>query len=141
MRAKKWAAHEDLFKVDENAQKLDPEKRMAFHNIKAEALNMVKRARPDALVSIAFLTTRSQDPDVDDWRKLGQLIENLQATVNLPLTIRTNSSRVLNKYVDASFAVHANKRGHTSGSLTMGRGFPILCLNKQKLTNLWELMI
>ena len=37
-------------------------------------------------------------------------------------------------YVDASFAVHPNMRSHTRGGLTMGRGFPISVLTKQKLT-------
>ncbi len=36
-------------------------------------------------------------------------------------------------YVDASFAVHPNLRGHTGGGLTMGRGFPISASTKQKL--------
>jgi hypothetical protein len=36
-------------------------------------------------------------------------------------------------YVDASFAVHSNMRGHTGGCLTMGRGFPISVSTKQKL--------
>jgi hypothetical protein len=36
-----------LFKVDEDAKKLDTEQSKAFHNIVAKALYMVKRARPD----------------------------------------------------------------------------------------------
>jgi hypothetical protein len=36
-------------------------------------------------------------------------------------------------YVDASFAVHPNMRGHTGGCLTMGCRFPISVSNKQKL--------
>jgi hypothetical protein len=36
-------------------------------------------------------------------------------------------------YVDASFAVHPNMRGHTGGGLTLGRGFPITVSTKQKL--------
>ena len=36
-------------------------------------------------------------------------------------------------YVNASFAVHPNMRGHTGGGMTMGRGFPILPSTKQKL--------
>jgi hypothetical protein len=31
------------------------------------------------------------------------------------------------------FAMHPNMRGHTGGGLTMGRGFPISVLTKQKL--------
>jgi hypothetical protein len=76
-RAKTCAAPEDLLKVDKDATKLDTEQSTAFHNIVAKALYMVKRARPDGSVSIAFLTTRVQAPDVDDYRKLGHFIAYL----------------------------------------------------------------
>ncbi len=66
-----------MFKVDEDATKLDTEQSTAFHNIVAKALYMVKRARPDGSVSITFLTTRVRAPDVDDYRKLGHFIEYL----------------------------------------------------------------
>ena len=56
-KSKSSAAPEDLFKVDEDATKLNTEMATAFHNIVAKALYVVKRARPDASVSIAFLTT------------------------------------------------------------------------------------
>ncbi len=93
----------------------------------------MKRARPDASVSIAFLTTRVRAPDVDDWRKLEHLIQYFRSTVDLPLTLGAKTGGVLNWYIDASFAVHSNMRGHTGGGLTMGRGFPIVSSNKQKL--------
>lgn len=54
-------------------------------------------------------------------------------TADLPLVLGADSSGVLNWYVDASFAVHPNMRGHTGGGLTMGRGFPIVSSTKQKL--------
>ncbi len=41
--------------------------------------------------------------------------------------------RILNWYVDASFAVHPNMRGHMGGGLTLGKGFPIVSSTKQKL--------
>ncbi len=132
-RAKTCAAPEDLFKVDEDATKLDTQQSTAFHNIVAKALYRVKRARPDGSVSIAFLTTRVRAPDVNDYRKLGHFIEYLRGTVELPLILGADSSGVLKWYVDASFAVHPNMRGHTGGGLTMGRGFPILSSTKHKL--------
>jgi len=49
------------------------------------------------------------------------------------LTLGAKKGGVLNWYVDASFAVHSNMRGHTGGGLTMGRGFPIVSSTKQKL--------
>ncbi len=36
-------------------------------------------------------------------------------------------------YIDDSFAVHPNMRGHAGGGLTMGQGFPIVASWKQKL--------
>lgn len=127
------AAPEDLFKVNEDAEKLTPMKATIFHNIVAKALYLVKRARPDASVATAFLTTRVRAPDVDDWRKLEHLVEYLRSTKNMPLILGADNSNVLHWYVDASFAVHANMRGHTGGGLTMGRGFPIVSSTKQKL--------
>ena len=127
------AAPEDLFKVDEDATKLNPDMATAFHNIVAKALYLVKRARPDASVSIAFLTTRVREPNVDDWRKLEHLIEYFKSTTDMPLILGADNSGVLNWYVDASFAVHSNMRGHTGGGLTLGKGFPIASSTKQKL--------
>lgn len=64
-KGRKYVAPDDLFKVDKDTTTLDAEMSTAFHNIVAKALYMVKRAQPDALVAIAFLTTRVGSPDVD----------------------------------------------------------------------------
>ena len=132
-KTKPTAAPEDLFKTDEAATKLGQDLATAFHNIVAKALYVVKRARPDASVPIAFLTTRVRSPDVDDWRKLRHMIEYLRSTIDMPLILGDETSGVLNWYVDALFAMHSNMRGHTGGGLTMGRGFPIVSSTKQKL--------
>jgi hypothetical protein len=68
----------------------------AFHHIVAKALYLVKRARPDALLAITFLTTRVQSPDVDDWNKLEHLIEYFRAMVNLPLILGVDGTSILN---------------------------------------------
>ena len=93
----------------------------------------MKRARPDASSAVAFLTTRVKAPDIDNRRKLGHLMEYLIFTADMPLILGAKSSGVLNWFVDVSFAVHPNMRGHTGGGLTMGRGYPIVCSTKQKL--------
>ncbi len=64
------AAPEDLFKIDEGWEKLSPTQATAFHNLIVKELYIVKRARPDAVVAIEFLTTQVRPPDVDSWRKL-----------------------------------------------------------------------
>ena len=72
-------------------------------------------------------------PDVDDWKKLKHLIEYFRATIDLPLILGADGTGILNWYVDASFAVHANIRGHTGGALAMGQGFPIVSSTKHKI--------
>jgi hypothetical protein len=118
------AAPDDLFKVDENVVKLDQARAKAFHNITAKKIYVAKRARPGISLSIAFLTTRVKGPDIDDWRKLCHLGKYLRSTRELPLILAADGTGVLSWYVDASFAVHPDMRGHTGGAMTMGRGFP-----------------
>ena len=132
-RAKSSAAPDDLFVVDEDAEKLSEIGQTAFHHLVAKTLYISKRARPDLSTAIAFLTTRVKAPDIDDWRKLSHMMEYLRVDRLRPLILSADSSGVLMWYVDASFAVHPNMRSHTGGGLTMGRGFPIVTSTKQKL--------
>jgi hypothetical protein len=81
------AAPDDLFKVDEDAMKLDQAKAKAFHNLTAKIIYVTKRARPDISLAVAFLTTRVKGPNIDDWRKLRHVIEYLRVTRDLPLIL------------------------------------------------------
>ncbi len=123
--ARTSAASDDLFFVNEDAEKPSEEGATAFHNLVAKTLYVSKRARPDVSTAIAFLTTRVRAPDVDDWRKLSHLMEYLRVDRLCLLILSADGSGVLMWYVNASFAVHPNMRSHTRGVFTMGRGFPI----------------
>jgi hypothetical protein len=46
-----------------------------------------------------------------------------------------DSTGILSWYVDASFAVHPDMRGHTGRAMTMGRGFPLDSSTKHKLNS------
>ncbi len=118
------AAPNDLFKVDEDAMKLDQARVKAFHNITSKGIYVDKKARPDISLSIAFLTTRVKGPDIDDWRKLCHLVEYLRSTRGLPLILAADGTGVLSWYFDALFEVHPDMSGHTGGAMTMGIGFP-----------------
>jgi hypothetical protein len=127
------AAPDDLFKVDEDAVKLEHAAAKSFHNITAKSIYVTKRARPDISLPVAFLTTRVKGPNIDDKRKLCHMVEYLRSTRELPLILGADGSGVLYWYVDASFAVHPDMRGHTGGTMTMGRGFPLAKSTKHKL--------
>jgi hypothetical protein len=127
------AAPVDLFRVQPECIKLSPAKQEMFHSIVAKTLFATKRARPDTGTSISFLTTRVREPDTDDWSKMVHLMKYIRGTKDMPLILSANGSGILKWWVDGSFAVHPNMRGHTGGGLSMGRGFPITSSSKQKL--------
>jgi hypothetical protein len=60
-------------------------------------------------------------------------MEYLRGDRDRPLILGTDIEGMLMWYVNASFAVHPNMRGHTGGGMTMGRGFPISVSTKQKM--------
>jgi hypothetical protein len=96
-------------------------------------LYATKRARPDTCTANAFLTTRVPEPDKDNWTKLLHMIRYIRGTRTMPLILSANGSGILKLWVDASFAVHPNMRGHSGGGLSLGHGFPIVSSTKQKL--------
>jgi hypothetical protein len=126
-------APDNLFTIDEDCEKLPEDMAADFHTIAAKILYMMKRARPNTCLSVAFLSTRVRAPDRDDWEKLRHLVEYLRKDNIRPLVLGANNDGLLMWYVDALFAVHPNMRGHTGGGLTLGRGFPISASTKQKL--------
>jgi len=127
------AAPVDLFRVRPDSDKLSLAQKDKFHSLVAKTLFATKRARPDTGTSISFLTTRVREPDEDDWSKLVHLMKYIRGTKEMPLILSANGSGILKWWVDGSFAVHPNMRGHTGGGLSMGRGFPITSSSKQKL--------
>jgi hypothetical protein len=124
------AAPDSIFKVDESCEKLKQDKAVEFHKLVANTLYSTKRAMPDTCTAIAFLTTRVRAPDKDDWNKLVHFMRYIRGTHTMPLILSANGSGILKWWVDASFAVHPNMRGHSGGGLSLGRGFPIVSSTK-----------
>ncbi len=129
----KTPAPDNLFVVNEDCEKLLEAVSADFHTTVVKTLHLTKRARPNACLAIAFLTMRVRAPDTNDWEKLCHLMEYLRGNHDWPLVLCADNGRLLMWYIDAAFAVHPNMHGHTGSGLTMGRGFPISVLTKQKL--------
>ena len=85
---KSSAAPENLFVVNEECEKLSTDKSVHFHNLVAKTLYTTKRARPDTCTAVAFLTTRVQEPNLDDWNKLSHMMRYIRGTRQLPLMYR-----------------------------------------------------
>ena len=125
-------AADHLFKVNPEAERLNKKDSETFHKYVAKLLFASKRARPDIQTAIAFLCTRVQNPDVDDWKKLVRVLGYVKETIFLPLVLGWDETGNIYWYVDASFAVHQNMRSHTGGVMTFGKGAVLSVSTKQK---------
>jgi hypothetical protein len=123
-----------LFKTrKDNGVKLTWEKAKLFHSTVAKLLFVAKRARPDILLTVSFLTTRVKCPDQDDWKKLIRLLGYLKETANLYLTLSCSNLNNLPWFIDGSYALHEDMRGQ-SGAMLLARNCAMLFRsNKQKV--------
>ena len=111
---------EYLFQINlENPVKLVNPKAQFFHHFLAKILFLFKRDRPDLRPVVAFLCTGLKKPDTDDYNKPRKMIQYLQTTPNLWLTLEANSLHLIKCYIDASYEVHPDMRIHTGGSLSL----------------------
>ena len=115
------AAH--LFKVDsENPRLLDEERKTIFVHLVMQGLYLSQRGCPDIRTAIAFLCGRLHNPDEDDYKKLTRMIRYLRGTKNLILTLQANDDGLVRWWIDTSYAVHGDMKGHTGATLSLGKG-------------------
>ncbi len=128
-------ATDNLYRIrkEEDTTLLSKEKSNNFHSNVAKLLFLAKRGRPDILLAISFLTTRVKAPDEDDWKKLLRVLGYLKGTLNFELTISCNSLDKLTWYIDGSYAIHEDMKGHSGAVLLIGDSTVLSRSNKQKV--------
>ena len=57
------AAPKYIYKIDEDCEKLSPDKANMFRNLVAKTLYTTKQASPDTCTAVAFLATRVSEPN------------------------------------------------------------------------------
>ena len=125
-----------LFKVNNiNPEYLSVKDAEAFYHSTMQLAYLAHHAHPDVRTAVTFLQTRVQHPDWDDLKKLLQVIKYLHWTRCLELTLRINPAKKLTWWVDASYAVHSDMKGHTGGTLSLGCGSMYSLSTKQKLVS------
>jgi hypothetical protein len=126
---------EKLFKVQEDAKKLDEERRSIFHTFVMKAMFTCKRARPDIEPAISFLSSRVNDPNKGDWKKLLRVMSFMKGTTDDVLTLEADDTTTLTWYIHVAFAVHGDMKSHTGAVFTMGKGAIIGSSTKQKVNS------
>ena len=82
---------------------------------------------------VSFLTKRVRSPDEDDWKKLKRGLMYLKGTMHMKLNITVDSLSTITWYVDASYGVHYDCKGHTGMMMTLGAGAAMSMSKAQKL--------
>jgi hypothetical protein len=106
-------AGDRLFDVqdEKDARSLEEERAIAFQHTTAQLLFMATRARRDIQTAVAFLTTRVNARDEDNWGKLKHVLQYLNRTKYLKLTISVEDLGILKWCVDGSHNVHWGCKG------------------------------
>ena len=80
-----------------------------------------------------FLTTRVQNPDINDFKKLDRCLRYIQETKDMPLILTATNPHVIRSWVDASFAVHPVMKSHTGATMSMACGSIYSLSTKHKI--------
>jgi len=120
-----------LFNLNKDSKKLQEDKAQLFHHLVAKLLYLSHRTRQDIQMVVAFLCTRVQSPDEDNYKKLTRVMQYLQAHKDITLTLEPGKQP--NWWVDSSYAVHPDMRSHSGIVMSLGKGAAYLTSCKQKL--------
>ena len=114
----------DLFKVNPATKLLSEQQHESFHRCVGKLLYLARHCRPDILCSVVFLSSRANEPNEDDWKKLMQLLKYLNNTPELGLCLQPDRDGKLRLqcYCDASFNVHEGAKSHGGIYITFGGG-------------------
>ena len=75
-----------------------------------------------------------QKSNHSDWKKLKRLLQFINCTIDEKLTLRADKGLTFVKYwVDASYAIHPDMRGHTGAHMSLGQGTIVGISTKQKM--------
>jgi hypothetical protein len=122
-----------LFDLCTDSPLLDRKQSDAFHSCVAKCLYLSKRARPDILLTVSFLTSRVLSPNVADQRKLFRLLKYLNGTRDVGIRLRPGKTVQIEADIDASYGVHSDGKSHSALHLSLGAGNIFAKSTKQKI--------
>ena len=116
---KSSAAPENLFKFDEEYQKLSSEKSKGFHNLVSKTIYTTKTSGPDICTPVTLHTNIIKERDTGYWKKLAHLMNYLREKTNLSLILGIGGTGILKWWIDTYFSVHPSMRDHNAGGISI----------------------
>jgi hypothetical protein len=101
----------------------EPFNQKQYLSLTMSLMYLARFTRPDILMPITYLATRSAKPTTEDFSKLMRVVRYGTQNIGLVFTATDMQPRI---YADASHCLHTDGRGQAGVVITMG-GAPILC--------------
>ena len=95
-----------LFITNDKTKLLDEHKKDIFCSYVMKCMFLAKRAQPDILLGITFLSTQVMKSNEEDWKILVRIISYLKNSKEIVLCLEVDDIQELKWYVDASFGTH-----------------------------------
>lgn len=124
-------ATQKLFDVTPDSKKCSDS--VKFYSVMAKLLYLGKRGRPDILIAVQFLCTRVKEPTLEDEKKLEQVLGYLLMTKSWTRAFDKSPFERVTKYIDASFATHADGKGQSACFVMLGNTLVHESYKKQQL--------
>ena len=118
-----------------DAPRASEEDQKYFRTYVAKMLYVAKRAKPECLVAVAFLSTRVNVCDVDDMAKLYRLLGYVVGTRERGIVFKIGEQMTVNVFIDAAHGVHRSSgKSHTGCVVIIGEQGPVYAKStKQKI--------
>lgn len=120
------AATQDLFAEDNTKKRVD---QTTYASMVMKLMYLAKRTRPDILLPVTYLASRTVKCNEDDMRKLLRVFKFVNGTREDGLTLAPDCIEQ-HAYVDASYGVHPDARSHGGMILAIGKNRPAVVLAK-----------
>jgi hypothetical protein len=128
-------ASTNLYDINDKSELLNPTMHATFHSVTMKCLYIAKRARPDILTAVGFLTTRVQKSTLEDFKKLTRVGSYLNSTKNLVLKLHIKDKIKVEVYIDSSHGTYMDGKGQSGATLRVGHGSVSNMSSKQKLVS------
>ncbi len=103
-----------------------------YLSIVMSLMYLARLTRPDILMSVAYLATKSQNPDISDYKNICQVLRYISATKTMALNFQRSTLEV-KLAADASHILHHDGRGHSGIVITIGGTAVIVRSTKQRV--------
>jgi len=123
----------DLFNISKDSPELSDKR--PYLSCIMSLMYLARLTRPDILMPVTFLASRSHIATEEDFKKLQRILEYLNGTKNKGMHIKCNSLEP-SADCDASYGIHSDGKSHTGFIIMLGLAVILVKSAKQKVTAL-----